>query len=277
MHAQTQIEATAPVQRELPIGTRLRSFALAQLIHAEAQLDRGDSADARHAGVHQARKAIRRTRAALALAGDALGRRAAAVDAALGRLCRGLSPLRDAQALVEALARLEANAPQPLRVALPEFDAAARARRDTMLTGALARDPDFARRRARLTALRAAVASLPWAHLDHATVAAALARSERRTDKATRRAAKRPDDHDTWHRYRRRLRRLRQQDTLLADIAAGLSAQAPDLEARATALGEAQDDALLLRHCGRHSPFAPPARRALRQVARERLAHARTV
>lgn len=276
MHAQTQIEAMPPVQRELPIGARLRSFALAQLVHAEAQLDRGDSGDARHAGVHQARKAIRRTRAVLALAGDALGRRATAVDVALGRLCRGLSPLRDAQALVEALARLGANAPEPLRAALPELDTAARTRRDAMLAGALARDPDFTRRRARLAALRAALASLPWASVDPATVAAALARSERRTAKATRRAAKHPEDHDTWHRYRRRLRRLRQQDTLLADVAAGLRPQTPDLEARATALGEAQDDALLLRHCGRHSPFPPSARRALRRVARERLAHART-
>ncbi len=43
----------------------------------------------------------------------------------------------------------------------------------------------------------------------------------------------------------------------------------------ATVLGEAQDDALLLRHCGSHSPFPPLLRKLLRAEARARLGRVR--
>jgi hypothetical protein len=40
-------------------------------------------------------------------------------------------------------------------------------------------------------------------------------------------------------------------------------------------LGESQDDALLLRHCGSRSPFTSDQRKPLRAIARERLQRAR--
>jgi len=43
----------------------------------------------------------------------------------------------------------------------------------------------------------------------------------------------------------------------------------------ATLLGEAQDDALLLRHCGARSPFPPELRKLLRKEARARLRRVR--
>lgn len=265
-------EVAAPA---LPLGHRLLAFAREQLEQAGAHLAR--DGEARHAGVHQARKCLRRTRAVLALGRKHLGPRAHGIDEDIGRLCRGLSHLRDAQALVEALARLEGNAPVALRAQLPDLIAAARERRDRVLVSTLARDPDFAARRARLRRLRDRLASLTWATLDEPAVVAAVARSERRAERACRRAGKHPGNDAHWHDYRRRLRRLRQQDTLLAELQPGLRPHADNLEERATALGEAQDDALLLRHCGKRSPFPADERALLRRLARERLRQARTL
>uniref|UniRef100_UPI00214982A0 CHAD domain-containing protein n=1 Tax=Tahibacter caeni TaxID=1453545 RepID=UPI00214982A0 len=122
-------------------GAALRAFGLAQLRRAERQL--GDQGEARHDGVHEARKCLRRVRALLAFAGPCLGPQAAAVDAELRRLCRGLSPLRDASALLEALQRLQDDGALSAEdVALAT--AAALARRDARLERALARDPDLA-------------------------------------------------------------------------------------------------------------------------------------
>lgn len=87
-----------------PPGRSLREFALAELDRAAAQL--ACEGEARHAGVHQARKSLRRVRATLALARRALGEPGRRLDEDLARLCRGLSALRDGQALVEALQRL---------------------------------------------------------------------------------------------------------------------------------------------------------------------------
>ena len=63
------------------------------------------------------------------------------------------------------------------------------------------------------------------------------------------------------------------RDTVAAKIA---SLQEPD-QAFLKLIFEnpAQDDALLLRHCASRSPFPPPMRRLLRDLARERLARVR--
>jgi hypothetical protein len=96
-------------------------------------------------------------------------------------------------------------------------------------------------------------------------------RSERRAAKAAPRAERHPEDEEAWHKYRRRLRRLHQQHTLLATIQPGLLPASMGQEARASALGELQDDILLLRRCGNHSPFPAELRPLLRGIARERL------
>ncbi|MGJ7904830.1 CHAD domain-containing protein, partial [Lysobacter sp. 1R34A] len=87
-----------------PPGRRLRSFASAEIDMALDAL--GWRGNRIHAGVHLARKGLRRVRATVALGGGALGPGAALVDRELRRLNRNLSVLRDAHALVETLDRL---------------------------------------------------------------------------------------------------------------------------------------------------------------------------
>lgn len=256
-----------------PLGPRLRDYALSELASAAEQLAR--EGDARHTGVHQARKRLRRARATLALARRPLGDTGRHLDDALGQACRGLCGLRDAQALVEALARLEATAPAGLREQLPEAIALAIARREEKMAAALGRDPGFERHRKRLLALAARLARLDWNAVDEAVVAKGVARSERRLAKARRRAERAPGDDERWHVLRRRLRRLRQQDHLLATLAPELRPVSGASTEEATTLGEAQDDVLLLRACGRGSPFPAPLRRGLRTLAAQRLRQVR--
>lgn len=256
-----------------PLGVRLRDYAQAELTSAAEQLAR--EGEARHTGVHQARKRLRRARATLALARRPLGEAGRRLDDALGQACRGLCGLRDAQALVEALARLETTAPAALREQLPEAIALATARRDAVMAAALSRDPGFERHRKRLLALAARLGRLGWAAVDEAVVAKGVARSERRLAKARRRAERAPGDDERWHVLRRRLRRLRQQDHLLVSLAPELRPVDGASTEEATTLGEAQDDVLLLRACGRGSPFPVPMRRELRTLAGQRLRQVR--
>jgi hypothetical protein len=259
-----------------PPGPALSGFAQQQLRRAAEDLAR--PGEARHEGVHLARKRIRRARAALALAGDALPAGLAAVDLDLRRLCRGLSALRDAQALWEVLTRLRADPDAAVALEADDWDAAfaaAEARRARRLADALARDPDLNARRARLLRAAERIAAADWSALRDGDVRAGLARSLHRAKKAGRRARRDPQHDALWHVYRRRLRRLRQQATLLKEVAPHLRRALEDkiapIEARATALGESQDDALLLGHCLRRSPFPPGPRAALRRLARARL------
>lgn len=263
----------APLSPMAPLGVRLKAFALAEL--AQAQVLLAKPGEKRHDGVHQARKRLRRTRAALALGRKALGGEGRRLYEDLGQLCRGLSPLRDAQALIEGLQRLPASEPDALASALPELVERARQRRDDCLARALVRDPDFQRRRDRLQAMATRLELLDWTDVKPGAVAKAVARSEERLAKARRRAARDPGDDANWHAIRRRLRRLRQQDHLLATLQPDLRPDDKVTAEEAAALGEAQDDALLLRHCGSHSPFPPLLRTLLRAEARARLTRER--
>jgi CHAD domain-containing protein len=264
--------ADAPARQPVPLGAGLVSFATAQLQQARTELAR--RGEAGHEGIHQARRCIRRARAALALGARALGAPAQALDADLGRLCRGLSRLRDAQALIETLHRLAVRS-DAIRALLPAAERLARRRRDDMLERVLAHDPAFRSRRQRLQAAQQRLTRLDWRAVDEAEVAHAIARSRRRVEKAAKRSKRHPDDDDAWHTYRRRLRRLRQQESLLADLVPGWRRSKRRFRDLADALGESQDDALVLRHCGPRSPFPPDLRRHLREVARERLRRAR--
>jgi hypothetical protein len=268
---------TAPVAELVDsraLGTRLLTLSLEQLRAADAYLS-GTGED-EHVGIHQARKCIRRTRAALALAGRKLGQRAERLDDELARLCRSMAGLRDAQALVDELRRLRAS-PTSVKVGalLSKAESAALQRRDDMLTQALARDPGFASRRKRLLTAQSRLERLDWQAVSEEDVLHAVERSKRRADKSQRRAKRHPDDDRLWHVYRRRLRRLRQQDSLLAELQPNLRISLGSLDDH-TALGESQDDALLLRRCGKGSPFpAGEQRTVLRKIARERLQRAR--
>ncbi len=268
--------AAAPevTDAETPVlGLRLRAAAHEQLLRAEAQL--AGEGEARHTGIHQARKSIRRVRAMLALGIGKLDLRADRLDQDLAQLCRGLSRLRDAQALIEALQRLHDGAPDDVRAILPAAVAAARQRRDRLLAQALTRDPDLLSRRRRLRTMVERLLRLDWQSLGNAGVTAAILHGEHRVGKAGRRAKRHPDRDHGWHVFRRRLRRLRQQDTVLSALRPELRPRTQGLEDQAGMLGEAQDDALLLLHCGRASPFLRAQRALLRRIARERLQQVR--
>ncbi len=260
------------------LGIALQSFASAQLQRAIAYL--AQPGKARHQGIHEGRKCIRRARATLALAAKAFKRhdcavRAARLDEELGRLCRGLSPLRDAQALTEALARLSREAPDVSAI-LPAASKAAKARRDQLMQSALQRNPDFLSRRQRLADAIKRLQHLAWQDVNDADVQRAVSYSMRRVEKAQRKAHRHPELDEIWHKYRRRLRRLRQQSSLLATIKAELCPAFVGLEQHAERLGESQDDALLLKHCGKRSPFAPNHRKIIRAITSARLRHMRS-
>ncbi len=203
-------------------GAALCAYALAELDRSLAQLARAGLA--RHAGIHQGRKSIRRVRAALALAGGRLGARAERLDRRLRRLCRSLSDLRDAHAALDTLARARTMLPaverRVLRTELRTVRAALKARRDALLAERLARDPELERLRDRLVACRTRLESLPWERVEEAHLSRALERSTRRIRRAAR-VARTSGDIEDLHRWRRRLRRLRQQLNALASAGLG--------------------------------------------------------
>jgi len=271
------------------VGSGLWMDIERQLQRAIHQL--GRPGDARHDGIHQARKALRRSRAVLALAAPAWSRpsraadadesplqqRAADVlrraDAELRLLCRGLSSLRDADALQDALLHLVRDAViGPLegeRLGIPVL-----ALRQRRLDAALARDPDFARRRQRIAKVAATLSTLPWADVAASSVVKAHAQARERLEKARRRS-RRSNDPEDGHRLRRRLRRLRQQEQVLARAAPELALRTEGLETLATQMGLAQDHALLLAHCRRAGVFAARDRATLRRLVEPLYADAR--
>ncbi len=262
-----------PSDSSASAGHALLAYAQAQLLKAQGQLAR--RGPARHAGIHEARKCIRRSKAVLAIGRSKFGASGKRLNIELGRICRGLSLLRDGQALVEALRRLHDGASGDLPALLPEAESAACQRRDRQLQTALALDPHLESRRQRLLHASQRLQRLDWASVDSEDVLAAVRRSMHRLKIAGKRVKKYRDDNGPWHDYRRRLRRLRQQDTLLSalDMESGLLDR--EFRTQSDALGNAQDDVLLIRRCGKDSPFRPEHRRLLRRTARQRLYNAR--
>jgi CHAD domain-containing protein len=170
----------------------------------------------RHRGVHQARKAIRRLRSLLALVQTDLGATPTSLDRTLRQLGLRLSPLRDAHVVIAAAAKLAKSA----GVHAADWSELSRqliAQRDALLTTALADDPRFARRRAEVRAIAKTIAQLPWAQVSTEHIEAAMARSQRRADRAEHKAHQRASA-ERIHRWRRRLRRLRMQWEVLASL-----------------------------------------------------------
>lgn len=241
----------------------LEAYARAQLGRAIDCL--GWSGRRRHSGVHQARKSLRRVRATLALAGDALGPDLAVIDVAIRAVNVSLSALRDAQALVEVIERLARHADGADSPALLESARrVAIARRMQVLRGELRADPGLSDRRDRLATLARRIDALDWSRLATTRIARERARAVRRAAKAGQRAIK-GDSDERWHRWRRRVRRLGQQGRAL-----GSTMLSPDPRAKKLAglLGRAQDLTLLARRCGHDSPFSHGDRRALARLAR---------
>ncbi|MDQ0008055.1 CHAD domain-containing protein [Luteibacter jiangsuensis] len=183
--------------------------ALASLAARECRMAMRALADAkrRHRGVHEARKAIRRLKSLLALAAEPFAESLPSIDATLGRLATGLSPLRDAYVAVNMARTVAGPAPSP------EWQHAIDAlehRSEGRLATVLAKDPRFLKRRRELRDLAGVIEALPWQEVDRDTVERAIARTERRVAKAQKRASHKPSPVNL-HRWRRRARRLRMQ------------------------------------------------------------------
>lgn len=205
-----------------------------------------------HVGVHNARKAIRRLRAVLALfaTDEQLLQRS---DRALQRLGRGLSALRDAHVLVDTAQSLQAGAPAtgwaPVITHLG-------ARRDRLLQRACAQDPGFQKKQRVVRRVGLELDTQGWELVRKADLRRALARSRRRVEKAAARA-RRSDDAQALHEWRRRVRRLRMQLEVMARLDGGLvkghsgsdgGKQAKGLHRLSDALGREQDLRLLRNH-----------------------------
>ena len=254
----------------IALGPALCGYVTAELQSAMAGL--GARGGRIHAGVHLARKAIRRTRAVLALGRATLGPGAAPIDRELRCVNRSLSPLRDAHALVETLDRLVAK---PHDAAMTRLLRRARgvaaSRRASCALTQAGGEPEHAR--AMLAMLQAALQGLPWQTLTSSTLTDALDLTLRGIAEARAEACTAGRNRD-WHRWRRRMRRMSQQQTACA--AAGFDISEPLFDkSLAEQLGKAQDLDLLLEHCGQGSPFNKPDKAALRDFAKLALARQR--
>lgn len=196
---------TVPADERV-LGANLRAAALDQMQAIAAALA---GTTARHRGIHEARKAIRRLRAVLELAHARFGRRAQRLDAGLKALAGSLSALRDAHVVVDLAGRLARRATDEEE--RRRWSAVRRrlvVRRQQLLAATLAQDPAFATRLAEVARLETALRRLPWDRLDPEDVRRALARSLRRVERARVSATATVEQR---HRWRRRLRRLRMQ------------------------------------------------------------------
>ena len=200
--------------------------------------------------VHEARKAIRRLRSLLGLCEARLDG-VENVDGRLRALGRGLSALRDAQFSVDTAARMAhrhgADVWQP---AVDRLEA----RRLKIVAAALAKDPGFARRRARLEKIGAEMDRWDWTGISEASIHRALRASEKRVTRSEKRAHKDPVA-DNLHRWRRRVRRLRMQLEVVTRVLGDAASDAGRSSARHRAkvmhrltdrLGQRQDLEVLL-------------------------------
>lgn len=184
--------------------------ALGALVHAECRsaIAALRAPKAIHTRVHETRKAIRRTRALLALADDGdASFDVGPADRILSRVGDGLSRLRDAQAAIDTARSVGKQVGQkrwqPVVHALRERAAA-------LVAQELERDPGLARRRATLEGALHYLDALPWSELTASQIREGLARQRRRVERAAQRASKRPDAK-RLHDWRRKVRRLRME------------------------------------------------------------------
>jgi CHAD domain-containing protein len=219
------------------------SSALARVIVEQCevacdQLDR--RGPDRHAGVHDARRAIRRARAAQALLQPAFAREDwVRISADLRMAGRVLSPLRDAQSVIEAIEEHLQDAVGALGgTARTRLLAALRRRRDRIGAAGTAA---ISEARAAL-ARAAASAVVDTAGWDADALAAGLAAGRARLARAVRRARKRVDDDDALHRVRQRARtHWLQIELLVAAWPGPLAALAGEAKKLSKMLGDERD------------------------------------
>ncbi|MBI4878843.1 MAG: CHAD domain-containing protein, partial [Planctomycetes bacterium] len=224
------------------------------------------------AAIHEARKCCKKVRALLRLLRPELGPLYRRENTTFRDLARRLAPVRDADALHEALAALEL--PPGSASANAERAAAAHvltARREALLRDAggctqLAREAAAA-----LTAARARAATWSVRRDDLRAVLPGFRRTYRRARRALERAAREPGV-ERLHEWRRRAKTHWYQLRLLAGAADPvLEGRVPQLEELSRILGEDHDLALLDEALARAGPASPSAGIAA-AIAAERLA-----
>lgn len=198
-----------------------------------------------HEAVHSARKSIRHLRALLQLIGDRVPD-AQRADRILRRVGDSLSRLRDAHVAITTASRfLTEDEPE---LWLPVVQHLTH-HRDSLLERTLARDPAFARRRARIERVARRLEQLDWDRIRARDLRRGLEQGQRRVEKAARRATKDPNP-DNLHRWRRRVRKLRMQlqavEHIAPDIAraaaqSGSGRRPAALRALSDQLGDYQD------------------------------------
>jgi hypothetical protein len=116
-----------------------------------------------------------------------------------------------------------------------------------------------------LALLGTRLAELPWEQVVTAQISQAVAQSSEAARHAAVCALASENDDD-WHRWRRRARRLSQQQRLLVNLGwlAGFKRSERTLAGH---LGEAQNYSLLIMHCGKGSIFQHDDRLALCKLA----------
>lgn len=252
-------------------GDHLKVYAIAQMQRAIACLGwRGSRA---HAGVHQARKSLRRTRACLALGESSLGAGAGTIDRELSNVCDSLSDLRDAKARVESLDRLlRGNAESEVHSCLMSAKRLAIKARTEAMRKEQAGDPHFLTRCERLQVLLAAMPVLPWNHINASALTYAMQQTLQVCDQAAETALKRGREKD-WHRLRRRRRRMAQQHTAIEQCAMALpQPQIPDRKL-GELLGQAQDLSVLQEFFRKHEELSPEKRQQLRGFLKDEFKH----
>ncbi|QWT21429.1 CHAD domain-containing protein [Bacillus sp. NP157] len=161
----------------------------------------------RHGGIHAARKGLRRLKSLLRLGADVFGEPLADIEARIGKLARGLSPLRDAHVAVTLAHGLAGPRPSPA------WAAAIRTlenRRDGRLVEALHKDPRFLKRRHEVRDIGDLIEKLPWRSVKRGLLEEVLKAGHRRVERAGKRVRK-DAAPASLHRWRRRARRLRMQ------------------------------------------------------------------
>jgi hypothetical protein len=229
-----------------PVGLRLQRYVGQELANASTGLAaRGRGM---RAGVHHARKSIRRARAALRLGWQVPPADVALALSELQLLNESLSDLRDTHVLVGVVDRLLLRADKEERGALKQARKALAARRRELEqdAGVHTRLVDIA---AQLAFHRNGIDGLRWNDVATVAIDATLEHTEAQIARARSKAVA-DGEAEAWHRWRRRLRRLSQQHRACSDIGIELD---DDLFAKSLAeqLGVLQDLNLLAAHGGR--------------------------
>ena len=223
-----------------PVAEELRRLALEQLDVAQTLLR--SRAAVMHDAIHEARRAMRRARAILQMLRPALGERYAPLARPLRDAGAALSPLRDAQAVIEAVEQLAKRQPPLLA---QNAHAALMLRLRRRRNAACRHQADVLDRvDALLADARTEVVS--WAgDASDADVLNGLRRGYARAARALRRARRDPAVH--LHRWRQRVREHRLQLELLHSAwPEVIGAQVGEARRLARLLGAERDLQLLL-------------------------------